>query len=302
MKNTLLGSYIKLVTASLLYGMIVFGGKVMSMNGFSLVEILIVPYAIVCLILIWFVRQDFKKFLKIPLWIILAYLATCITAQIGQYGPLFMGLSVSLVVFLLYTQPLWTTLISVLFLKNPFTRREAVLVVLMVLGLVFLLSPWQDFNFSIWGFILALIGGVSFSSWVIISSYFSKNGIRPVSLAFLGGFFTTIPFILAYPLFIKIFPDPAISGFTFFDRPVEIMATLALYAVTVFIFAHLLFYSAAKRINNIHLGLVLLLEPVVASGLDVTFLGTNLTWNMMLGGALILGANAYLVTKSAEKE
>lgn len=302
MKTSIVASYIYLITSSLLYGLLVFGGKMMSLSGFSLVEVLIMPNLIILLLLAITIKPELKKFFSVSWWVSLLYLITVIFGQIGQFAPLFMGLSVSLTVFILYTQPLWTTLISTIFLKTKFTKKDAVLIFMMLLGLLFLLSPWQEFKFSIWGFLTALMGGVAMSGWIIINgSFYAPKNLKPISITFFTNAYQSIPFLLILPLFMKIIPDSSVSGFSF-DKDLNVIFLVFLYSVSVFIAAPCLFYAAAKKINNIHLGLVLLLEPVVATILDSLFLHTPITWNILLGGLLILGANAYLVIKSSKKE
>ena len=302
MKNILFTNYIYLTLSALLYGLLVFGGKMMGVAGFSLVEVLIIPNMIVVLVLGLTTKPEFKKFFNVAWWINLLYPIIIILGQIGQFAPLFMGLSVSLTLFLLYTQPLWTTLISTLFFKTKFTTKDAVLVVMTLVGLIFLLAPWQEFKFSIWGFLVAVMGGMMMSAWIVMNgSFYAKKNLKPMSINFFTNIYQSIPFIILLPLLMKILPDPSISGISFNKSLISFLLVF-LYSISVFITAPFLFYTAAKKINNIHLGLVLLLEPVVGTLLDISFLGTTLTWNMMLGGALILFANTYLVLKSARKE
>lgn len=274
----------------------------MSVAGFSLIEILIIPNLIVVIVLGLTTKPEFKKFFSMSRGINILYPIVIVLGQIGQFAPLFMGLSVSLTVFLLYTQPLWTTLISTIFLKTKFTKKDAVLVAITFLGLIFLLAPWQEFKFSIWGFLTALMGGIMMSAWIIMNgSLYAKKNLHPLSINFFTNIYQSIPFILVLPFLTKILPDPSISGVSF-DKSFISMMIVLVYSLSVFITAPFLFYTAAKKINNIHLGLVLLLEPVVGTILDVSFLGTVLTGNMLLGGILILGANAYLVIQSAETD
>lgn len=303
MKPSLLPSYLALISSALLYGMLVFGGRMMGLHGFSLIEVLIVPNLIVVLVLALFSKPEFKKFYSVPLKVSILYPLTIILSQITQFTPVFMGLSVSLTVFLLYTQPLWTSLISVFFMKEKFTKKDAVIMISMVSGVTLLLAPWQNFSFSPIAFFLALSGGICMATWIVLTgSFYSKKEIKPLSMTFFTNAYQSIPFIFAIPIFMMLFPsNPEISAIHF-NHSLIVMGIVFLYSISVFIGAQTLFYVAAKKVNNIHLGLVLLLEPVVATFLDVVFLNTSLTWNIFVGGALILAANAYLVLKSARNE
>ena len=174
-----------------------------------------------------------------------------------------------------------------------FSSKDFVLIALMLLGLVFLLAPWQKLEYSLLGVLLAALSGLSLSGWVVINGIY-YNKINNMKITFITNFLQVLPFVILYPLISKIFPDPSISGFAF-DKGGMVWGLVALYAIFVFVFAQIFFYAAAKKIHNMHLGMILLLEPVVAAFLDIAFLGTNITWNMLLGGGLILSANAVLV-------
>lgn len=301
MLSKILPSYLALVCSALLYGFTVFGGKMMSLYGFSLIEILIIPNLIVVLVLALTIRPEFKKFYSVPIFVSVLYLFAIVLCQIGQFTPIFLGLSVSMTVFLLYSQPLWTTLISVM-LGTRFTYKDALLILMTFAGLVFLLAPWKEFSFSAWGFVLALAGGLSMSGWVVISSrYYVKKQLKPLSITFFTNIYQCVPFILAVPLFQFFLADESFSNITV-NHGAGAWALVLLYSLLLFLGAQILFYKAAKKINAIHLGLVLLLEPIVALMLDTFFLGTALSAHVLFGGALIISANAYLIIQSAHKE
>ncbi len=301
MKNSAFAAYIDLITSAILFGLLVFGGKLMSLHGFSLLQIIILPGVIVVICLIWFVKDDFRRFYSFPWWIVLLYPLSSILIQLGQFAPLFLGLSVSLTVFLLYTQPLWTILFSTVFLRSKFTRQDGIVTLIMFSGLVLLLKPWENLSFSAAGFTLAVLGGAGLSGWIILnSSVFIPQGIKPLSLTFFENLYASLPFLLAYPLIAHFTSAPGIIGFSL-DKPYADLIAVVFYSLTVYIAAQVLFYNAAKSINNVVLGLVLLLEPAVAAILDVSFLGTVLTWNIACGGLLIIGTNIWLILSASDR-
>lgn len=296
--SSLLLSYIYALTGAVLSGFIVFGGGVMERAGFSLIEILIIPNAMIIIILFWFVKRDIISFLKFPALAGFGYFLSCVLTQVGQYTPLFLGVSVSLTVFLLYTQPIWNILISTIFFKTKFTKNEFITTVLVIAGLLLLLSPWKDFSYSVLGVILALVGGVALAGWVILSSYFSKNEVKPITTSFFSNLYTSVPFIIMLPVLAKFVPNPEISSFSF-DKSLLVLVIVLIYSLTVFIAAQLLLFNAAKKVNSIHLGLIMLLEPVVGALMDAAFLDTYLSWNIVIGGILIITANVVLIMKNA---
>ena len=299
--NSIFASYAQIVFSAVLFGFLIFGGGMMRKYGFSLMEVMILPALIVVVILFGFVRKDIKNFYGVPLWVSLTYFLLNIIGHFSQYAPLFFGVSVSLTLFLLYTQPVWTILISVAFLKEKFTRHDAAITLTIIAGLVLLFAPWQDMAYSVIGIVFGLIAGMEMSGWIVFTSHFSKKEAKPLTTTFFINFYAAIPFLLALPLIGKIFPNPEISAFSF-DKPLMIMVYVFLFAVIVCIGARLLFCRGAKHIDNVYLGLLLLLEPVTGSFLDVVFFGNILTWNMITGGVLILAANVILILKNTKTQ
>ncbi|MDR1693614.1 MAG: DMT family transporter [Lactobacillaceae bacterium] len=299
MKNSsILTNYIYITLSGILFGMLIFGGGMMGKYGFSLLEVIIIPALMVVVMLFWFVRKEIKSFYSVPLWVSIFYFAFNVIGHFSQYAPLFLGVSVSLTLFLLYSQPLWTIIISTAFLKEKFTKQDAVVTAAIVLGLVFLLSPWEKMTYSVLGIIFGLIAGIEMSVWILFSSNYSKKDISPLTTTFFVNLYASLPFILAYPLIVMLFPNPEISALSF-NKPPLVMFYVFIFAVVICIGARLLFCKAAQKVNNIHLGLILLLEPVVGTSLDVIFLGTPFTWNIAFGGLLILLANAGLIIKNS---
>lgn len=79
--------------------------------GASLFEVLFYPNLISVLLVWGFARRDFVKIFKMP-WRITAVYVLSVTAIVfGQAAPLFLDVPVTLVVLLIYLQPVWTILI-----------------------------------------------------------------------------------------------------------------------------------------------------------------------------------------------
>jgi len=73
------------------------------------------------------------------------------------------------------------------------------------------------------------------------------------------------------------------------------LGLVALYAVFSYLIGYYLMFKASKEMKPIHLGLLLLLEPVIAALLDVVVLGSTLTYSLIIGGSLIIIGNAYMI-------
>ncbi|MBS3143048.1 EamA family transporter [Candidatus Woesearchaeota archaeon] len=71
--------------------------------------------------------------------------------------------------------------------------------------------------------------------------------------------------------------------------------------VIVYVLAQVLFYQGLKIVPSTHAGIILLLEPVSAAILASIFLGEAITLGLIVGGILILIANAIVILQSEKK-
>ena len=287
-------SYLLVALAGCLYANVVFGVKILANMGMSVSELLILPNIIIVFLLWPFILKKYDTFFLIPKPFIYLFCITSVFTQIGQYVPLFLGLSVSLVELLIYTQPLWTIIFSIAFFKNKLKKQDVLICFLVIMGLIILINPFDDMKFSVSGIVLALLAGIGLSSFVLFNTYASKKGVSSLVFVFFSNVFLSIPFLFSYPFINKVFYSKNFMRFEL-DFPIQTWVVLFVYSISCYILAPVLFFFGSKHIPVVHSGLLLLLEPVVAVILDIIFLHFNLTWNIMIGGTLIILANVYIV-------
>ena len=104
--------YLALAMAGILYGGVVFGGKLLANMGATLSDVMLYPNLISMLVVLYPARRDAAKIFGQPRSVTLLFLGAMFFINVGQYAPLFLKVPVSLVVILLYLQPLWTILIE----------------------------------------------------------------------------------------------------------------------------------------------------------------------------------------------
>lgn len=292
--KTLFLSYMAVAMAGILYGGVVFGVKVLANMGMSISELLILPNVIIVILLAPFIYKKTNNFFILSPILILIFATTLFMTQVGEYLPLFMGLSVSLVELFVYTQPLWTILFSVFFLHHAFKTRDAIVCTFVLLGLITLINPFDSFHFSITGSILALLAGVGLSAFVLVNTYASNKKMSSKVFVFFSNIFLSVPFIIIYPFIYNVFPHSKFMRFSL-DLGWQTWTALLIYSIGCYIIAPTLLFYGSRTIPPIHSGLLLLLEPVVAICLDIIFLHFNITWNIIIGGMLIITANIYLI-------
>lgn len=295
--------YLYVAIAGMLAGMIVFGGQVLQGFGLSAVEISLFPYILSALFLLPFLIG--YKLIKInpkrlPLLVLWGVVST--GTVIGQYFSLYFGIPVAMVVLLLYSQPLWTTLICRFGFKEKVSLREIIACIIVLIGVVTLVNPFgMSGSYNAIGIVLALFGGLSLSGWIIGGSLLGKSGNNPLNSQFWGLIFGVISLLILVPFFRLSGLSPEITNLRigFGSSIWIIMILFSLLAVNL---CHLFYLQGSKRIPTVHSGIMMLLEPVVGTLLATIFLDQPLTLNIIIGGFLILVANYLVVTSSRQSE
>jgi len=175
-------------------------------GGYTFIEVIVYPFLIVSLLLLPFVIKDIKNFYSVPIHISLLFFLSDFIS-VFEFLPLYLGCSVSLVVFLLYSHPIWTVLFSYLFLKEKPSKNDYISLGIIILGKIILIKPWDDFSYSIVGIIIAILAGMGMSGWIILSSYYSKKDLKPFTLTFFTSIYAAIPFLIFGVCVVPIFPE-----------------------------------------------------------------------------------------------
>jgi drug/metabolite transporter (DMT)-like permease len=210
-----------------------------------------------------------------------------------------LGTPVAIVVLLLYTQPLWTTILSKLFLNEKITKYKIFAVFLVLMGVIVLLNPLSlSTTGTTFGVLLALVGGLLLSIWVILGKVAGTKHYHPITTEFGSDFFTVLFLILFFPLISVFVKNPSIMSLSV-NIPINVWFYLFIFFIAARLSTHLFYFYGVKKVPVSTAGIILLLEPVSAAILAAVFFNQPLTWNILLGGGLILLSN-YIVIKFAD--
>ena len=257
-------AYLGLVLSGILYGGVVFFAKILSELGADLWEIILYTSFLVVVLTAFMARHDIRLVFGQSLKFKLLLVASMLLVNIGQYAPLYMGVSVTLVVLLLYLQPVWTALIERFYFRRPVSLQSWGLLFCMLIGLLFLINPVGELSYSWSGIVWALLGGIGLS-------------MR-----------------LMFPETAELQLGLNLSG--------RLWAAFLGYVVVILTLPNILLYRNNRKIPANVIGMILLLEPVTGILLDVVFLGQQLTWNIVVGGLIILTANLLLIRHTSSCE
>lgn len=184
-------------------------------------------------------------------------------------------------VVMLYTWPIFTTIFSAILLKEKVSRRNALLLFVAFLGVIFVYLGKQ-FSFAnkdIIGMSAMLVSAAVYSLTIIIFKKVSEDysKLETVFYQNLVGAIVFIPFI-----FINQAPS-------LFQTGIGIT-----YATLSGLIAYSFFFSALKQIKASTVSFLSYIEVVSAIAFGILIFKELLTWNVFVGGILIIGSAIML--------
>ena len=288
--------YIFLVASAILFGAVIGLSKFFADLGFSNFEIgfySLVFSVLFLLPIILFkrelmIKKDMIKFFAVY-GLILAFL------HLTQFLGVVLGVPVAIVALLLYSQPIWTTIFGKFFLKEEITKRKIQAVAIALIGVILVVKPWDIQSAGpILGIASSLLAGIALSLWVIFGRMAAIRKQHFVTMLFGRQIFAVLWlllfWIISYP-FVKDISLFRLSA----NFPADQWIYFALYTLFAFTISNLMFNIGIQKIQSSTAGIVLLIEPVSAAILAALLFAEPITSNVILGGALILFSNYFIM-------
>ncbi len=288
-----------LIISGVLYGTVIAGGQFFVRLGLSLFEIAFYRVLIATLVLlpVVLIRRNYF-FRRKELFFFVIYGLIGALAGLSQNFGLVLGVPVSMVVFLIYLQPIWTILLSRLILKEQITSKKVCSVGLAVAGALLLLTLWNIKSIgSILGVISAVAGGVFMSLWLILSRKSQLKRHHPMTMIFGWAFFTTIWLLLLKPIAGLFIHEPSIIRLSA-SFPFQYWIYLLVFVLVSALSTQLFFFKGIQKIPASVAGVILLFEPVSATLLAAFLFSQPISWNVLAGGSFILLSNYLVVGES----
>ena len=286
-----------MIVAALLYGTITAGGQFFINLGLSLFEISVYRAFLTSLILLPVVlikREYMIKKEMLFFFGVYGFIGGLL--ELAMFGGIALGVHVAVVALLLYTQPIWTIIFGRLMLRESITATKLTAVVIAMSGIILLVKPWgiRDVK-SLTGIVVSLVSGVLLSLWVIWGrkSVIQNQHFITTTIGWTG--FSAIWLILLWPIFYYFLPYTEITSINV-NWPILFLLYLLIYASIGGVIPHLLFYRGFEKIEASTAGILLLLEPVSAAILAALFFGQPIGPDVVLGGALILLSNYFVIS------
>jgi len=186
MENKAVFTMLIIIAAALWGTMGVFTRPLASM-GLGSVEIILARYAITIAAMFVIILICGRKYFKIELKDIWMFIGTGLCSMMVfniLYCMAQQELSLSLAAILLYTSPCFVMIFSVIFLKESLTRQKLIALMTAFAGCILcsgVIGAVSDFN--LYGMMLGLGSGVSFSLYTVISKVALRK-YHPYTIAF----------------------------------------------------------------------------------------------------------------------
>lgn len=214
--------------------------------------------------------------------------ASCLNAiRMFLYITAFTMTGVGNAVVMLYTWPVWATLLGVLFLKERLRPLNILLLGTAVIGIgvVYMRSDFTFADRDFIGMSAMLLSAFIYALTVVI---FKKElsrytGLEVTFFQNMVGTLVFFPFLLLN----RPLPAPGQAGFA------------VIYAGLIGLFGYILFFSALKRMDASRASHLSYIEVLSGICFGALVLSERVTWNIVAGGALIVVSLLFLKREDA---
>ncbi len=202
---------------------------------------------------------------------------------------------------LIQIHPFTTLILASLFLEEKITQSKSIALIMALIGLFILTSPWNwdSFLLSLPGDLLALVTGVLYSLYLLIARW-SANERSKVSPILSIAWILCWSFLIGLPILVilTLFPlSPSLVSFSVNSLlSPEIIALGILLALFGSIIPYGLIMLASKYIESSKASILLLDEPVGAIILGAILLNEKITLSYIIGGIALLSAIIFLLS------
>lgn len=284
-KNHLFSGYCEIIIASILWGLAgILAKKINGMQAQSIIFYRVTFAAMIFFIALLISGNLNKIKLKDKKIYLILFSIFQVTTMLTYFVSILKG-SVSVAVLLLYTAPVYVTVLSPLLLKESSTKKGIIALFISIAGIVLIVNPEKlDFSQSL-GILAGILAGISYALQIMTSKYISPTytGYTQAFWSFIIAMLILLPIGLA--------PVDVISGN---------MTFLILLAIFPTILAVSLYFNGLKKVKASSASILGLVEPLSAIILAVIILHEKISTLEIMGGVLIL-AGAALVTRDNER-
>ncbi|WP_031516316.1 DMT family transporter [Desulfofalx alkaliphila] len=247
---------------------------------------------IIGLYLLIFKRTAFTVHKKdLPLFALMGLISVCLF-NMAYIGAIRLTTIVTAVI-LLYTAPVFVTIISRFTFKEPITLQKAVALVLTLAGCALVVEAYNPANLKLnfVGILVGLCAGLTYGLY----SIFGKKALRAYSS------WTTVFYSFLFgTFFISIVGRPWETVSMLLDSTT--LTFLLLIALIPTVLAYALYTAGLKYVETSKASIVATVEPVVAVLLAALLFQEYLTWPQFVGVLMVLASVVLIQLPAVNKK
>lgn len=285
-----LEGYFLILIAGVLYGTIPIFATLLSRYEVSTIEQIFIrllfSLAVFSLFILFFKRhslrlrpRDYVQFFFFGLYGTALFFTLYVSAAVMT--------TVTVTVLLLYTQPIFTLLITKLIFRRRVKAGGYIAIVLALIGVCIIFRiwsvNWQDFSL---GHIFALATGFLYSIYLIFM-HSQTQKYRTLTVTYWAFFFGLIWLIPLWYVMRLVFHNPTITAISL-NLPGNAWLLLLGFTILPTIMAYLIFNHGMRTVEPHRAGVLVLSEPLGAIIMGWLILGQPVYWTDILGGIFIL--------------
>ncbi len=282
--------------AAILWGILVIFIKNLSSAGLESMEIVSLRVYGAALVLVAGLLLYNKKLLKIRLKDAWCFVGTGVVSIVFFSYCYFKNVTVSSVAvssILMYTSPIWVTLLARVVFLEKIGRKKMMALVMAFVGCVLVSGVTGGVGrVSVEGLLLGLGSGIGYGLYSIFGRIALEKGYHPMTVSaytFLFACVGVLPFIKPAAIWSKMNVAPELWGWAFCMVFFSTCMSFTLYTIG-------LKYMEAGRA-----AVLATLEPIVTTMVGVFLYKEMLSLAMFFGVVLVLGASILISKKNRDK-
>lgn len=294
--------YLLIIVAGIMYGTITPGGEILLNDGFSLIDVSFYRAFFISLFIVpvLVIRPRYMFSLEMtPFFLVYGLIGGLL--ETAMFASLYLDVPVALVVFFLYTQPVWTIILGRFFLGEKILRKHLLGVAFGIAGIFIMVRSWEiESARSLAGVLIALLAGFLLSLWVIWARKSAIHKNHYITTTFGWSFFASVWLVLLVIISGVFLPQ--------YGKQISISPSLmqtnlshiVLFALLAGLLPHLLFYKGVEKVSASSSGIILLLEPVSATVIAALIFSDPVGLSFLIGAFFILLSNYFVLSKKVD--
>ncbi|MCZ7358399.1 MAG: DMT family transporter [Candidatus Methanoperedens sp.] len=280
--RNIFAGYGEIIAAAILWGLAgIFGKMIIGMSAQSIIFYRVTIAFIILFAVLLISGNLYRVHLKNKKSYLVMF-SILQAATMLTYFEAILNASVSIAVLLLYTAPVYVTVLSPLLLKERATKKGLIALLLSIAGILFIVGPEKpDFSLQSIGIIAGILSGIAYGFQIMTSKFISStySGYTQAFWSFLVAALVLLP-----------------SGLVPMDVFSSNVIFLILLAIFPTILAVSLYFNGLAKVRAASASILGLIEPVSAIVLSVLILNERLAFPEVIGGAFILAGAALVAT------